>query len=119
MVLEESAARISGLVAFEASLIMRLCKSSVLFDAQSFSAVVGPNGSGKSNVIDAMLFVFGKRAKQVSTMPQFLFSRVLAFHVPLLFCSLREAWTMELVHSTDSRCTIIGYEFMKLADEAK
>ncbi|KAM7508004.1 hypothetical protein LguiA_018457 [Lonicera macranthoides] len=31
----------------------------------SFSAVVGPNGSGKSNVIDAMLFVFGKRAKQM------------------------------------------------------
>ena len=28
-----------------------------------FSSVVGPNGSGKSNVIDAMLFVFGKRAK--------------------------------------------------------
>jgi structural maintenance of chromosome 4 len=26
---------------------------------------VGPNGSGKSNVIDAMLFVFGKRAKQL------------------------------------------------------
>lgn len=32
---------------------------------QSFSAVVGPNGSGKSNVIDAMLFVFGRRAKQL------------------------------------------------------
>ncbi len=32
---------------------------------QCFSAVVGPNGSGKSNVIDAMLFVFGKRAKQI------------------------------------------------------
>lgn len=32
---------------------------------QRFSAVVGPNGSGKSNVIDAMLFVFGKRAKQM------------------------------------------------------
>jgi hypothetical protein len=32
---------------------------------QSFSSVVGPNGSGKSNVIDAMLFVFGKRAKQL------------------------------------------------------
>eukprot|EP00871_Galdieria_phlegrea_P003471 jgi/Galph1/4124/GphlegSOOS_G2767.1 len=30
-----------------------------------FTAVVGPNGSGKSNVIDAMLFVFGKRAKQM------------------------------------------------------
>ena len=32
---------------------------------QSFSSVVGPNGSGKSNVIDAMMFVFGKRAKQL------------------------------------------------------
>ncbi|KAL3161292.1 hypothetical protein ABBQ38_009648 [Trebouxia sp. C0009 RCD-2024] len=31
---------------------------------KSFTSVVGPNGSGKSNVIDAMLFVFGKRAKQ-------------------------------------------------------
>ena len=30
------------------------------------SAVVGPNGSGKSNVVDAMLFVFGKRAKKLS-----------------------------------------------------
>lgn len=33
--------------------------------SQCFSSVVGPNGSGKSNVIDAMLFVFGRRAKQV------------------------------------------------------
>ncbi|GBF90732.1 structural maintenance protein of chromosomes [Raphidocelis subcapitata] len=32
---------------------------------KNFSAVVGPNGSGKSNVIDAMLFVFGRRAKQL------------------------------------------------------
>lgn len=30
-----------------------------------FSSVVGPNGSGKSNVIDAMLFVFGKKASQM------------------------------------------------------
>jgi len=30
-----------------------------------FSSVVGPNGSGKSNVIDALLFVFGKRANQL------------------------------------------------------
>eukprot|EP01126_Amoeba_proteus_P013704 TRINITY_DN1587_c0_g1_i2.p1 TRINITY_DN1587_c0_g1~~TRINITY_DN1587_c0_g1_i2.p1 ORF type:complete len:1050 (-),score=291.08 TRINITY_DN1587_c0_g1_i2:738-3887(-) len=30
---------------------------------RSFSAIVGPNGSGKSNVIDAVLFVFGKQAK--------------------------------------------------------
>lgn len=32
---------------------------------KSFSSVVGPNGSGKSNVIDAMLFVFGKRASKM------------------------------------------------------
>jgi structural maintenance of chromosome 4 len=32
---------------------------------QCFTAIVGPNGSGKSNVIDALLFVFGKRAKQL------------------------------------------------------
>lgn len=31
----------------------------------SFTCVVGPNGSGKSNVIDAMMFVFGKRATKM------------------------------------------------------
>ena len=41
------------------------CLTTRLPLAQSFSSVVGPNGSGKSNVIDALLFVFGKRAKQV------------------------------------------------------
>lgn len=34
------------------------------FDS-NMTSVVGPNGSGKSNVIDAMLFVFGFRAKQM------------------------------------------------------
>ena len=29
---------------------------------QRFNSIIGPNGSGKSNVIDAMMFVFGKRA---------------------------------------------------------
>eukprot|EP01060_Flectonema_neradi_P009888 TRINITY_DN17047_c0_g1_i3.p1 TRINITY_DN17047_c0_g1~~TRINITY_DN17047_c0_g1_i3.p1 ORF type:complete len:1325 (+),score=391.49 TRINITY_DN17047_c0_g1_i3:58-4032(+) len=32
---------------------------------KKFSAILGPNGSGKSNVIDAMLFVFGRKAKQI------------------------------------------------------
>lgn len=32
---------------------------------RSFSAVVGPNGSGKSNVMDGILFVFGKTAKKL------------------------------------------------------
>ena len=30
---------------------------------KNFNAIAGANGSGKSNVIDALLFVFGKRAK--------------------------------------------------------
>ncbi len=29
------------------------------------TAVVGPNGSGKSNLIESLLFVFGKRAKRM------------------------------------------------------
>ncbi|TPX34555.1 hypothetical protein SmJEL517_g02796 [Synchytrium microbalum] len=32
---------------------------------KSFTSVVGPNGSGKSNVIDALLFVFGFKAKKM------------------------------------------------------
>lgn len=53
---------------------------------QSFSAVVGPNGSGKSNVIDAMLFVFGKRAKQVSKiLILFFFFWVINFNLPTHF----------------------------------
>ena len=32
---------------------------------QCFTSIVGPNGSGKSNVIDAMLFVFGYRARKI------------------------------------------------------
>lgn len=32
---------------------------------KSFTCIVGPNGSGKSNVIDGLLFVFGKKAKQL------------------------------------------------------
>jgi structural maintenance of chromosome 4 len=32
---------------------------------KNFTSVVGPNGSGKSNLIESLLFVFGKRAKQM------------------------------------------------------
>lgn len=42
-----------------------MCQITLCVSVQCFSSVVGPNGSGKSNVIDAMLFVFGKKAKQV------------------------------------------------------
>lgn len=32
---------------------------------KNFTAIIGPNGSGKSNYIDALLFVYGKRAKKM------------------------------------------------------
>ncbi|OQR89722.1 structural maintenance of chromosomes protein 4 [Achlya hypogyna] len=51
-----------------------------------FSSVVGPNGSGKSNVIDALLFVFGKRAKKLRL------SKVSELiHKSSLFQNLKEA----------------------------
>lgn len=34
---------------------------------KNLTMIVGPNGSGKSNVIDALLFVFGFRAKKIRT----------------------------------------------------
>ncbi|EGT45235.1 CBN-DPY-27 protein [Caenorhabditis brenneri] len=34
---------------------------------KNLTMVVGPNGSGKSNVIDALLFVFGFKAKKIRT----------------------------------------------------
>jgi structural maintenance of chromosome 4 len=61
-----------------------------------FSSIVGPNGSGKSNVIDAMLFVFGKRAKKLrlnkvselihrsDTFPDLEFARVSVHFVDIL-----------------------------------
>jgi structural maintenance of chromosome 4 len=53
--------------------------------------VVGPNGSGKSNVIDAMLFVFGKRAKK-----------------------LRLNKVSELIHSSDS-CASAPPQYAKVS----
>ncbi|KAG8176486.1 hypothetical protein JTE90_017541 [Oedothorax gibbosus] len=32
---------------------------------KNFTAVVGPNGSGKSNVIDSLMFVFGRKSKDI------------------------------------------------------
>lgn len=32
---------------------------------KNFTAVVGPNGSGKSNLLECLLFAFGKRARQM------------------------------------------------------
>lgn len=34
---------------------------------KSMNCVLGPNGAGKSNIIDGILFVFGKNAKSMRT----------------------------------------------------
>jgi len=55
-----------------------------------FSSVVGPNGSGKSNVIDAMLFVFGKRAKKLrlNKVSDLIHSSAAYAHHPLQYASV-------------------------------
>lgn len=40
-------------------------RSFLAFRTQNMSAIIGPNGCGKSNIIDALLFIFGKRAKKL------------------------------------------------------
>lgn len=69
---------------------------------QSFSAIVGPNGSGKSNTIDALLFVFGFKAKQ---MRQGKLSELIHNSEDwqdLEYCSV-EVWFKEIVDLV-SRC---------------
>ena len=75
--------------------------------------MVGPNGSGKSNVIDAMLFVFGKKAKQVG--PQYLSVNASQLYITSLataipdhrvmacFClQLRLSKVSELIHNSSN-----------------
>ncbi|KAL3629699.1 Structural maintenance of chromosomes protein 4 [Castilleja foliolosa] len=83
---------------------------------KSFSAVVGPNGSGKSNVIDAMLFVFGKRAKQMrlnkvqslsTTPPIFRIWTVLAYR--FIFRRLWDDGAYEVVPGSDFMITRVAF----------
>eukprot|EP00762_Andalucia_godoyi_P007886 ANDGO_01241.mRNA.1 Structural maintenance of chromosomes protein 4 len=85
---------------------------------KSFSSVVGPNGSGKSNVIDAMLFVFTKRAKQlrqakVSDLihksehhPNLSFCRVTVFFATILDTEDRD--TYSVVPGSEFRISRVG-----------
>lgn len=90
----------------------------------SMSAVVGPNGSGKSNVIDALLFVFGKRAtklrlKKVSELIhksryvahdcvslRFLVPAVPLFLLHIMFSARIRRWSMRALLCTSSACWI-------------
>ncbi|RYG69347.1 hypothetical protein EON64_02925 [archaeon] len=53
-----------------------------------FSSVVGPNGSGKSNVIDALLFVFGARAKQLRLNKVRVIMNAISLYEHAYFCML-------------------------------
>ena len=77
-----------------------------------FTSIVGPNGSGKSNVIDALLFVFGKRAAQLrlknvselihksSNFPNLEFARV-SVHFQLIYDDQESADNYEVVENSE------------------
>ncbi|KAG8343051.1 RecF RecN SMC N terminal domain [Trypanosoma vivax] len=55
---------------------------------KTFTAVIGPNGSGKSNVIDSMLFVFGKNARKIRLEKLSELIHVSAAHQNLTYASV-------------------------------
>ena len=85
-----------------------------------FSSIVGPNGSGKSNVIDALLFVFGKKAKQLrlnkvselihksSHFPNLEFTRV-TVQFQLIHDHLNDEDTFEVVPNSEFSITRYAY----------
>jgi structural maintenance of chromosome 4 len=85
-----------------------------------FSSIVGPNGSGKSNVIDAMLFVFGRKAKQLrlnkvselihksSNYPNLEFARV-SVDFQLIYDNVGSDDTFEVIPDSEFTITRIAY----------
>lgn len=86
-----------------------------------FSSIVGPNGSGKSNVIDALLFVFGKRAKQLrlnkvselihksSNFPNLEYARV-AVHFQLIYDNEESADDFEVIEGSQFVVTRTAFQ---------
>lgn len=64
----------------------------------NFSAVIGPNGSGKSNLLDALVFIFGKRASW-----------------------MRLKALKELIHRGDCKCqkALVTVEFSEINNQGK
>lgn len=85
-----------------------------------FSSIVGPNGSGKSNVIDALLFVFGKKAKQLrlnkvselihksSHFPNFEFTRV-TVQFQLIYDHIESEDSFDVVPNSEFSITRYAY----------
>lgn len=73
----------------------------------SFSAVVGPNGSGKSNLLESLLFTFGKRAKKMR-----LNKLAELIHKSKKFPDLNFARVTVFFEENDEDCrTILGTQF--------
>ncbi|PRP89023.1 structural maintenance of chromosome protein [Planoprotostelium fungivorum] len=77
-----------------------------------FSSVVGPNGSGKSNVIDAMLFVFGKRAKQLRHNKVSELIHRSEKHPNLSYCKVSVHFQMIIDKDGDEYDIVPGSEFV-------
>lgn len=85
-----------------------------------FSSIVGPNGSGKSNVIDALLFVFGKKSQQLrmkklselihksSTHPDLAYARVVVYF-QLIFDDEEDEDAFEVVPNSEFSITRIAH----------
>ncbi|KAH9597498.1 RecF/RecN/SMC [Trypanosoma melophagium] len=70
---------------------------------KTFTAVIGPNGSGKSNVIDAMLFVFGKNAKKIRLEKLAELIHSSAVHPDLTYASVTVNF-VRLMESSNEQC---------------
>jgi len=73
-----------------------------------FTAVVGPNGSGKSNTIDALLFVFGSRARKMRLSKLSELIHCSAHHLSCLSASVE----VHFVELDENESEIIGSEII-------
>lgn len=73
---------------------------------QSFTAIVGPNGSGKSNVIDAVMFVLGYRARKLrqTKLADLIHTSVEAAHLSIDSCAVEVHFQQIIDHVRGSMC---------------
>jgi structural maintenance of chromosome 4 len=80
---------------------------------KSFTAIIGPNGSGKSNVIDAMLFVFGRRANQIrlKKLSELIHNSFNAGDINHCSVEVHFAYILDDKHDSDAYSVVEGTQF--------
>ena len=80
---------------------------------KNLTAVVGPNGSGKSNLIESLLFVFGKNAKKMRFNKLSELIHKSAAHPDCANASVRVFFTeiLDLESDPDAYTEITGTQF--------